>query len=179
VNRVDYRRAFWFPVPPAQLWETAGRFGLFEAWWEWLRDFEASPAEGLANGAVLRGTIVPPVPWRLRLEVRLRRCLPAHLIEADVTGDVRGQAELAMHEAAEGTRVAVTWSLEMRSLSLRTAARMAYPLVCWGHDRVVGMAVAGFQQRVLHGAGTVDAQGPADRPFLLPPGPCDDRVTGA
>lgn len=42
--------------------------------------------------------------------------------------------------------------LEMRSPPLRAAARVAYPLMRWGHDRVVDMAVAGFRQRALPSA---------------------------
>ncbi len=52
-------------------------------------------------------------------------------------------------EAGSGTRVAVAWSVEMRSAPLRVAARVAYPLMRWGHDRVVEMAVSGFRRRAL------------------------------
>jgi hypothetical protein len=50
-----------------------------------------------------------------------------------------------------GTRAQVAWSLRMHSAPLRVAARVAYPLMRWGHDRVVDMAVAGFRQRALPG----------------------------
>jgi hypothetical protein len=45
----------------------------------------------------------------------------------------------------------VAWSLRMHSAPLRVAARVAYPLMRWGHDGVVDMAVAGFRQRALPG----------------------------
>jgi hypothetical protein len=48
----------------------------------------------------------------------------------------------------------------MVSTPLRIAAIVAYPLMRWGHDRVVEMAVAGFRQQAL--AGTRDG-GPAER----------------
>jgi hypothetical protein len=119
VNRVDYHETFWFPVTPGQLWAIVERFDLFEVWWGWLRDFRADQG-GIVDGNVLHGTVVPPVPYRLRLE-----------------------------DANDGTRVAVAWSLEMRSAPLRVAARVAYPLMRWGHDRVVDMAVSGFRRRAL------------------------------
>jgi hypothetical protein len=79
------------------------------------------------TGDVLHGTVIPPVPYRLRLDVRLQQCDRPRLIEAAIDGDVRGQA------------------------ALRVAARVAYPLMRWGHDRVVDMAVAGFRQRAIPG----------------------------
>ena len=39
----------------------------------------------------------------------------------------------------------------MMSPALRVSARVAYPLMRWGHGRVVEMAVAGFRQNALGG----------------------------
>ena len=100
---------------------------------------------------MLHGLVVPPVPCRLRLDIRLQRCEPPRLIVAAVEGDLRGQAVLQLDDADDGTRATLTWSLEMRSAPLRAAARVAYPLMRWGHDRVLDMAVAGFRQRALPG----------------------------
>jgi hypothetical protein len=144
VNRVEYREEFWFPVTPDQLWVLAGRFDQFESWWGWLREFRTEQG-GLVAGNVLHGTIIPPVPYRLRLDVRLERCHRPLLVDATVDGDLSGRAVLRLQDAGDGTRVAVAWSLEMRSVQLRLAARVAYPLLRWGHDRVVEMAVAGFR----------------------------------
>ncbi len=163
MNRVEYRAAFWFPVAADQLWVMAGRFDQFESWWGWLRDFQAGEG-GLVTGNVLRGTVVPPVPYRLCLDVRLRRCDRPRLVEATVDGDLSGHATLRLEDANDGTRVAVAWSLEMRSAPLRVAARVAYPLMRWGHDRVVDMAVAGFQRRALSAATLAEALGSDDRP---------------
>ena len=148
MNTVDFHGAFWFPAAPAQLWAAAEQFGLFESWWGWLADFHAD-TPGLVAGNVLHGLVVPPVPCRLRLDIRLQRCEPPRLIVAAVDGDLRGQAVLQLDGAGDGTRATMTWSLEMRSAPLRAAARVAYPLMRWGHDRVVDMAVAGFRQRAL------------------------------
>lgn len=148
MSQVDYHGEFWFPVPPSQLWETIERFEDFESWWAWLADFRAD-GSGLVGGNVLRGTVIPPVPYRLRLNVRLRRCDWPGLIEAAVGGDLSGRAVLRLEAAGQGTRAAVAWSVEMRSAPLRITARVAYPLMRWGHDRVVDMAVSGFRRRAL------------------------------
>ena len=44
------------------------------------------------------------------------------------------------------------WSLQLQSPPLRAAARVAFPVLRWGHDRVVDMAVSGFQHRLRPGA---------------------------
>jgi hypothetical protein len=136
------------PGHPPQIWAIIERF---ESWWAWLADFRADDG-GLVTGNVLHGTVIPPpIPCRLRLDVRLQQCDRPRLIEAAIDGDVRGQAALRLDAAGGGTRAQVAWSLRMHSAPLRVAARVAYPLMRWGHDRVVDMAVAGFRQRALPG----------------------------
>jgi hypothetical protein len=175
VNRVEYQEEFWFPVTPDQLWVMAGRFDQFESWWGWLRDFRAERG-GLVAGNVLHGTIIPPVAYRLRLDVRLERCHRPLLVDATVDGDLSGQAVLRLQDAGDGTLVAVAWSLEMRSVPLRVAARVAYPLLRWGHDRVVEMAVAGFRRRAIGEAASAGA--PKTGGGLLPREPGSSAGSG-
>ena len=160
MNQVEYQASFWLPVTPPQLWAIIEQFDLFESWWVWLAGFTADD-DGLVDGNVLHGTVVPPVPYRLRLAVQLQRCDRPRLVEAAIGGDLRGQASLQLAAAAGGTRADVAWSLRMHSAPLRAAAHFAYPLMRWGHDRIVDMAVAGFRERALPAmvAGT-----PASRP---------------
>jgi hypothetical protein len=131
VNQVEYQASFWFPVTPPQLWTIVERFDLFESWWVWLADFTAD-ADGLVDGNVLHGTVIPPVPYRLRLTVQLQRCDRPRRVEAAIDGDLRGQASLQLEAVAGGTRAEVAWSLRMRSAPLRVAAHVAYPLMRWG-----------------------------------------------
>jgi hypothetical protein len=153
MNRVDYHGDFWFPVSPDRLWTVIERFDQFESWWGWLREFQADGA-GLTAGNALHGTVVPPLPWRLHLDIGLFRCDRPRSVQASVGGDLRGRAVLRMEDADGGTQVALAWSVEMRSVPLRVAARVSYPLMRWGHDQVVDMAIAGFRQRALTAAAT-------------------------
>jgi hypothetical protein len=148
VNRIDYRGTFWFPVRPDQLWETIERFDRFESWWGWLRDFGAD-SDRLVVGNVLHGVVVPPVPYRLRLDIRLEASRRPQVVEAMIDGDVRGFAVMRLEPVDDGTEVTMVWSMNMMSRPLRIAARVAHPVMRWGHDRVVEMAVAGFRQRGL------------------------------
>jgi len=67
-----------------------------------------------------------------------------------------------------GARVAVTWSLEIRSVPLRLAACAAYPVMRWGHDRVVDMAVSGFRRRALPAAAAIATPGSDGRQVPRP-----------
>ena len=51
-----------------------------------------------------------------------------------------------------GTTASVGWSLEMRQLPMRVAARVAYPLLRWGHDRVVEATVRAFRAQLVQGS---------------------------
>lgn len=150
VPRVRFREEYWFPISPAQMWDTIEQYDRYPLWWTWLRQFTAHPDGcGIDDGVELRGVVVPPLPYRLSVHVTLDRCLRPALIDASVDGDLRGDASLRLAAAGDGTRATVAWTLEMVSPPLRIAARLAFPVVRWGHDQVVAMAVAGFRHRAL------------------------------
>lgn len=144
---IDFRRQFWFAAPPEMVWHQLGRFDDFESWWSWLREFRADRA-GIVAGNVLRGAVVPPVPLAFHLEVSLEECHPPEMVRASIRGDVRGAAAIGFAPVAGGTLASCDWTLRMASLPLRTAARTAFPLVCWGHDRVVEATVETFTARL-------------------------------
>ncbi|MHB8681772.1 MAG: SRPBCC family protein [Acidimicrobiales bacterium] len=144
---IDYRGSFFFPLTPEELWDAVSHTERFETWWRWLGDFRLEGG-GLVDGAVLHGVVSPPVPYQMRVRIHLDRCRrPAH-IEATVAGDLRGPATLALHPTDGGTRADVAWRIEMMQRPMRLAARVAGPLLHWGHDRVVDMTVAGFRRHL-------------------------------
>lgn len=150
---IDYRGTFDFPLGPEQLWEALAQPNRFPAWWGWwLRDFGLD-GPGLVDGAVLRGVVVPPVPYQMRVRVRLDRCHPPRRIDATVDGDLRGPARLELEANGDGTRVAVAWRVEMMQRPMRVAARVAHPLLRWGHDRVVEVTVASFRRHLAASGG--------------------------
>lgn len=148
---MDYAGRFGFPVPPAEMWSAISQLDRFETWWGWLANLEVDGG-GLQTASVLRGTVSPPVPYRMRVAIELTECVPAELIDASVSGDLAGEAHLRLRPSIEGTVADVTWSLEMRQTPMRVAARIAYPLLRWGHDRVVEATVAGFRSQLLKDA---------------------------
>lgn len=157
---IDYRGRFAFDVPPGVVWDSIEHYERFETWWPWLREFRLV-GPGLEAGAVLHGVVSPPVPYTMRISVVLDRCTPPSRIDATVHGDLEGQARLLLEPSGEGTLAEVSWTIEMTQRAMRLAARVAHPLMRWGHDRVVEATVNGYRRHLAqNGLGPPDP-GPA------------------
>jgi carbon monoxide dehydrogenase subunit G len=144
---IDYRGTFDFDLPPEAMWNALEHSERFEGWWSWLHEFDLD-GDGLQAGSVLRGVVSPPVPYEMRIRVVLDRCVRPQRIVASVEGDLRGTAQLLLERCGDGTRADVAWTVEMRQRSMRMAARLASPLLRWGHDRVVEATVNGFRRNI-------------------------------
>jgi uncharacterized protein YndB with AHSA1/START domain len=144
---IDYRDVFQLAVPPAQLWAAIERVDRFEDWWGWLREVRLEGA-GLCPGSVLSGVVSPPLPYRMHVRVVLEECVPPQVIGGAVHGDLEGEARLTFVPDGEGTRASVAWTIEMTQPTMRLAARVAAPLLRWGHDRVVESTVTEFERHL-------------------------------
>lgn len=145
---IEYDRTFTFPVPVAELWATMGRLDCYPSWWSWLHEFSVD-GRRLEPGTVLRGVVTPPLPYRMRIDVVVDECVPEHCIAALVHGDLEGAARLTFEGDGAQTRARATWTIEMMPASMRMAARIAFPLLQWGHDRVVDATVDGFRRQLV------------------------------
>jgi carbon monoxide dehydrogenase subunit G len=149
---IDYEGAFRFDAPAERVWAAISHPEWFESWWGWLGELRVD-GDGLVDGAVLHGLVRPPVPYTMRVEVHLEHCVPGRAIDATVHGDLRGIASLALDGDDDTTTAEVAWRIEMMQRPMRLAARVAHPLLRWGHDRVVEMTVAGFRRHLQQSAG--------------------------
>jgi len=145
---IEYDATFVFPVSVAHLWATMARIDCYSSWWSWLDEFSSDGA-ALEQGTVLHGVVVPPLPYRMRLDVVLEDCVPERSITALVHGDLEGAARITFDGNDVEARAHATWTVEMMQRPMRLAARIAPPLLRWGHDRVVDATVDGFRRRVL------------------------------
>ncbi|MGH9016621.1 MAG: hypothetical protein ACRDY1_02625 [Acidimicrobiales bacterium] len=152
---IEYRGTFDFAVAPEAMWRTLEHSERFEGWWAWLGEFRLDGG-ALAAGAVLHGLVSPPVPYRMRVDVVLDACTPPEQIDATVRGDLVGDAHLHLAPAGAGTRADVAWTVEMTQRSMRMAARLASPLLRFGHDRVVDATVSAFRRNLLPDAALPD-----------------------
>lgn len=145
---IEYDATFAFPAPVSEVWAQILRFECFCSWWGWLREFSVD-GDGLQRGTVLRGVVMPPLPYRMRLDVILGDCVPERSISAAVHGDLEGAAQLTFDGDEARTRAHASWRIEMMQRPMRVAARFAYPLLRWGHDRVVDATVDGFRRHLV------------------------------
>lgn len=138
---------------PRAVWQAIRQVDAFPQWWPWLSQLQVeragrSAGASLTEGTVLRGVVSPPLPYRMAVAVRLGHCQPGRRIEATIAGDLVGEATLGLEAEGAGTLTEVAWTIEMRQPAMRAVARLAHPLLRWGHDRVVDATVrsAGLQR---------------------------------
>jgi carbon monoxide dehydrogenase subunit G len=150
---IEYEGAFHLDLPPNEVWAIISRTDHFEDWWSWLRELQVE-GKALESGSVLRGVVVPPLPYRMRLEVVLEECVMPNRIDAVVSGDLEGNASLTFTPDGGGTQATVGWTIEMMQGPMRLAARLAHPLLRWGHDLVVQATVEGFRRTLAAESGS-------------------------
>ena len=134
-------------APRTTVWAAIEDVGRFPSWWTWLREFECDGPR-LEPGLVMRALVSPPIPYPMRVTVRIDRVARLEAVEASVSGDLEGPASLSLSDAAHGCRLRVEWRVEMRRPVMRTAAYVARPVLVRGHDLVVERTVRGFRRRV-------------------------------
>ena len=145
-----FDRSWRFEVGREALWLVLARTDEFPRWWTWLRRFEVG--SGLVDGAVARCVVRPPLPYVLRFDVAVERVVPAALVETTVSGDIEGPARLELSGDGDRAEARLVWEVDVRDPLLRTAARVARPLMEWGHEWVVDTGVEQFRRRALDGA---------------------------
>jgi carbon monoxide dehydrogenase subunit G len=145
---IDYRGRFDFDVSADTLWESIEDAEQFERWWPWLQEFTLEGG-GLRSGTVMHGVVVPPLPYRLRVDVELVDCKRPASIDAMVRGDLQGRASVRIGpRGSDGCTVEAEWSIEMMQRPMRIASLVAHPLLRWGHDRVVETTVRSFRRHL-------------------------------
>ena len=144
---VEYAAIFTFAATPERVWAVLERFETLAVKWTWLRELRID-GSGLQKGTEVRGVIVPPLPYRMRVDVVLDECASAERIDASVHGDLEGSAHIVFDGDGSETRASARWTIEMMQPSMRVAARFAPRLLRWGHDRVVTATVNGLRRQL-------------------------------
>jgi len=149
---MEYQGHFHLDQPPAQVWAAISDVEAYQGWWGWLSEVSCE-GSGLRRGTILRGVVAPPVPYRMRIAVTLGQCRRPHRITAMVSGDLVGPASLRLRQEGTGSAADVEWSVEMTQWPMRMACAVAFPMLRWGHDRVVEQAVRGFVREMSRRSG--------------------------
>ena len=64
------------------------------------------------------------------------------------TATSRARRASCSSPATTGTLAEVSWTIEMTQRTMRLAARVAHPLMRWGHDRVIEATVSGYRRQL-------------------------------
>jgi len=148
-------RRFRFDMTRAELWTAIAAVDEYPRWWPWLQGFEG---RALVAGDVWRATVQPPLPYSLAFTVALREVDEARRVVADIGGDICGSATLRLDDlpggppsprqaGPPGCEACLVSELAPRHPVLRAAARLASPIVRYGHDWVLDTGARQFVDR--------------------------------
>jgi hypothetical protein len=144
--RIRSDRRHSFAVSPHELWDAMSELGAYRSWWPWLRHFDAAT---LAPGATWSAIVQPPLPYRLRFDLRLGEVEAPRVVTADVTGDIAGSARLEITPSDEGCELHLLSELRPTNAVLRAVAQVAAPVARFGHDWVLDTGLRQFRDRAF------------------------------
>jgi hypothetical protein len=156
---IGYQGRFHLPAPPMSVWSVLEDLDGFADKAAWLARLDIDGC-GLQDGSVVGATIATPLPYQIRVRLELDSCTPGHHIDARVEGDLKGVARLTLDAEVGGTRADLAWTFEIRQALMRATARVAYPIVRWGHDVVAEATIRSFADYL---AGEVKRRGLPER----------------
>lgn len=137
-------RRYRFAGEPHAVWADLSRVEAYRSWWPWLSHLDAA---GFDPGTTWTCTVQPPLPYSLRFTLHLDVVEPPRLVEATIAGDIVGSARLTVEPAGSGeSEVRLESLLAPANPFLRTLARIARPVVRFGHDWVLDTGAAQFRR---------------------------------
>ena len=141
-------RRYRFAVEPEALWDALARTDDYRRWWPWLRRLDGARFEA---GAEWTCEVQPPLPYSLRFGLRLEEVEAPRFVTATVHGDITGHAALDVHPVVGGSELRLVSTLAPASTVLRSIARLAPPIVRFGHDWVLDTGLRQFRRRLPEG----------------------------
>jgi carbon monoxide dehydrogenase subunit G len=142
---VDYRDVVVLSARPDEVWAALDDLGQVAEWSKWVERIQMD-ADHLQEGAVVEVWISTPLPFTVKVRLRLDSCIPGRLLVARVDGDLAGEARLSLTSDGSATLGEVSWSLEMKHGFMKALAIVSGPLLRWGHDLVAEATISSFSQ---------------------------------
>jgi hypothetical protein len=140
-------RRYRFDVDEATLWAAMTDVGSYRVWWPWLARLEAST---FAPGERWVCVVQPPFPYTLCFNVHLDEVHAPNRAVATIDGDIVGTARLTLvGDGDGGCEARLESRLAPANRVLRAVARVAHPVVRFGHDWVLDTGAAQFRARAL------------------------------
>ena len=146
-------RVFRLPISRDEVWQRIIVVADYQTWWPWLRGFDGT---ALLPGAVWRFTLrAPPLRYAIHGDVCLHTVIEPWLIGAELTGDLTGQAQIALRSLPKGTEARLLSRLVASRQPLSAVARAVPSLARRAHDHVLNTAARQFT--TASGAGVAPA----------------------
>jgi hypothetical protein len=144
---VPFERTFVFDGSPDDLWGAVALLARRNDFDERLFRFELD-GRPLETGSTVDVEVTPPLPYRVRLQIQFSECIRPSEVKIAIRGDVDGVGSVRLLQRGDKTYVMATWNVEMVQPAMRTAARVAYPIVVWGQDLAVDAIVRAFRRQL-------------------------------
>lgn len=140
-------RRYEFTLSRDDLWTAISDVEDFRRWWPWLRRLDAV---GLVAGDRWTCVVQPPMPYTLRFLITIEEVVDRRSVTAAVSGDIVGTARLELEDrdGEAGCSARLESALAPGNGVLRAVARVAQPLVRFGHDWVLDTGARQFARRV-------------------------------
>lgn len=148
-----YDRAFAFDVDADALWTAVTDHDRYQQWWPWLVGFDL---DAMTPGARAACEIQAPLPYRLRFTVDIEQVEQGRAIHGRVAGDLVGPASFVVAPDGNGCVAGLHWRLTVQRPVLGGLARIARPVLVWGHDRIIELGLRQFVSRALTGSHPAD-----------------------
>ncbi len=139
-------RRYLFDAERAAVWAAIARTDRYQRWWPWLREFDGA---SFSQGARWDCVVKPPLPYKLRFDVVLTEVVEGDVVRARIAGDITGSAELTASDHEAGCELRLVSDLSPASGALRLVARVARPVVAFGHDWVLDTGARQFRDLAL------------------------------
>jgi hypothetical protein len=135
-------RRYRFNASRRDLWTALTRVDQYQAWWPWLRGFDG---RAFADGEQWQCLVKPQLPYTLEFVIALDSVTDARHAHAQLTGDIRGWAELNLADDGSGSQIRLQSDLTARSGPARWVDSLMPPLARRGHDWVLDNGIRQFR----------------------------------
>jgi uncharacterized protein YndB with AHSA1/START domain len=146
-------------APPASVFAVLDDATSYPLWWRPVYH-EASSDATRGVGSVSRQHFQGRLPYHLRTMTRTTVHDPPHVLEGEVTGDLRGRGRWTLTPTAAGTHLRFDWTVHADRLLLRVLTPFLRPVLRWNHTWAIARAMEGLEPYVLSAARTPAAAPP-------------------
>jgi uncharacterized protein YndB with AHSA1/START domain/quercetin dioxygenase-like cupin family protein len=146
----------WDVAAPVQaVFEALADARTYPRWWTPVYldvDADGPPALGKVSRQHFKGRL----PYHLHTESTVTRLEPPHVVEGEVTGDLRGRGTWTLTPTATGTHVRFDWRVFADRKLLRLLTPVLRPVFRWNHNWAIARAMEGLEP---YARGTAESAG--------------------